>query len=98
MGETVRVEIDAHSIDRLGRALARELRASADDAALDAAIETATAPAPPPADMQPCGRHNEPYPEYAYLDEAGRVRWVAVTKTADVPKGWKALYVKVPPA
>lgn len=26
--------------------------------------------------------------------DAGRVRWVAVSKTSDVPKGWKPLYVR----
>lgn len=86
MGDVTRVEIDAHSIDRLGRVLARELGRQATEAA---------APPAAPEDMAPLTRQfSAGELRTAYADEAGQVRWVALAEVGSAPKAWRALYVR----
>lgn len=80
MGDVTRVEIDAHSIDRLGRVLARELGRQATEAA----------PPAVPEDMTQWRTARG----LAFADEANYVRWVAPAEAAGVPKEWRALYVR----
>lgn len=85
MGDVTRVEIDAHSIDRLGRVLARELGRQAIEAAAPPAV---------PEDMTQWSRTTGGEIRVAFVDEANYARWVAPAEAGNVPKAWRALYVR----